>query len=222
MNSLFVAMMLMAAASQVAAQSLQECYNGVGVFQTETPSPGSWWWETCPLIAGPGEFDLYVVLLNPWNEVTDNAPTSISGFEIRIEWPETWYVTPHLPDGWINAAIEPDFACSGAGLPVINDQCVLMRLQCGTLTTDGRDVYVRPLADVSLQSISGEIAVRDASDQSVSRATPMYYDYDLPVIGTYPCSPVLDQAPASSWGDCWNMPLENSPHSWGDIKAMYR
>jgi hypothetical protein len=215
---ILIVTLLMLAAGLAGAQSLQECYNGVGVFSSETPAMEAWWEEACNNALPLGAFDLHVVLFNPWNEGEEVVPTGIGGFELRVEWPEAWFVTPHLPGA--NAGTAPDFVVSGVNLPVANNQSVLMRLQCGIFLHDPSDaIFVRAVSAGG--SVPGEIVIRDAADESPSLGTNLYFDFDAPMIRH--CSPVLGGSAPVDWtGDCWQVRVPSTGHTWGAVKALYR
>ena len=83
---------MISAAGSAAAQSLQDCYNGVGIFSAQPPVPLDETFELSNIHGAGGSFDFYVVLLNPWNENTEESMAAVGGFEFQIVWPASWFI----------------------------------------------------------------------------------------------------------------------------------
>lgn len=209
--------------SQAHAQSVPDCYNGVGIFLEPNPSPVTNYVEQIE----PFEtMTAYVVLANPYNENTGAPIRNLGGFEFRLEFPENLQVNATLREGTTNFLNAPDYLC-GTNLPAVDDQILLMTLEIAAFSTDPGGWFITPVLNPSSQSIPGEMAVADADDEfSLSRATPVSYSFDLPVMCMFePCGPLLKSAVPKSaadgvWGDCWVISAADS--SFGDQKAMFR
>ena len=205
-------------ATHACGQSLQDCYNNIGIFTAETPDMENLW-EYAHYYGPPGQITVYVVLIYPHNENTGELIQTVGGYEFRLEIHESIFVTPHLPPSAFNFLEYPEFYC-GAELPVVGNQCVLLSLDIGTFTTDPTQFYLTPISNAGAQSIPGDLAITDADDEhSLSRATPVSGNYLDPVFSMFD----IWWASAGQkylWEECWVVP--NQTTSWGSIKAMYR
>ncbi len=83
-TSILLAMCLLLASS-ASAQSVPDCFNGVGVFLEATPSPVFSYTD----YMGPTDsLTAYVVLVNPYNENTGEPIQNVGGFEFRLSFPD--------------------------------------------------------------------------------------------------------------------------------------
>ena len=218
MKILIVTALILAAATLAPAQSLQDCYNNLGIFNVADPDLDNVYDATNYF--GPlGQFTVHVVLINPYNENTDELIRTVGGFEFRVEIPQGLFVTPVLPPDVFNFMEYPDYYC-GSSRPVTDNQCLLLSFELGTFIQDPQSLYILPISDVGNQSIPGDLAITDADDEhSLSRATPISGSYEYPVFGVFQYW--WGSAPEKNgWDDCWVVP--NQATSWGDIKALYR
>jgi len=210
-----------AAMSSVArAQSLQDCYNNVGIFNSDQLDLEQLDYSDYTHNGHVGVITVYIVLINPYNENTGELVSTVGGYEFRVGVPGGLFVTPILPSGSNNFLEFPDLYCE-ASLPVVNNQCVLLTLEIGFFTQDPRLFYITPVSDASTQSIPGDIAITDAGDEhSLSRATPIFADFELPVYAMFDFPIKAGSEVGNVWSECWAVPAQ--PASWGDVKAMYR
>ena len=215
-------MFVLIAATAASAQSLQDCYNNIGIFtspvldlQNVTVSDVNY--------DGPDSVQVtaYVVLINPYNENTGEPIRTVGGFEFRIEFPDDAFVTPVPAMQTHCGCFQPvgDFYC-GAALPVTDNQCVLASLIIRVFDRMPRDIYLAPVSSAAAQSFPGNIAIADADDGfSISLAAPASGDFANPVFSMF--NSEAGAVPVrSDWTDCWAVPTQ--PTGWGDIKAMYR
>ena len=218
MKTVLVCLFVLVAA-QVSAQSLQDCYNNIGVFNDPILDLDAVYDDQFQYCGPAGSFTVYVVIINPYNEQTEQLIQNVGGYEFRIELASWLFATPVLPAGVTNLVNFPDLSCI-SDLPVAGNQCVLLSINIGAFTQDPSYIHLTPISDAGVQSIPGELAVADRDDElSLSRATPASLDFTEPVFGIFSCwwgSP----AEKNFWDDCWVVPTQ--PTSWGSIKAMYR
>ena len=213
------AILLLVLASPVAAQSLQDCYNNIGIFNEPDPDLD----DVCHASENcgfPGIYTVYVVLINPYNEHTGTPIQEVGAYDFRVNHSPALFVTPTLPAGVVNQATFPDLSCSGS-VPVIGNRSTLLTLEIGTFGNSFAAFYLEPISAAGGQRIAGEMAIADAGDEwSLSRATPLFRDFEIPVYWMWcdvlwtPCSVVND------WDSCWIVP--NVATSWGSLKAMFR
>ena len=213
-----VFLLLITSAVPCWCQSLQDCYNNIGIFNTSAVDLAA---------LGPGDyshndsevsqFTAYVLLLNPYNENTGQEIQTVGGVEFRLEVPGELFVTPVSNfncDNWGNPM---EFYC-GANIAVSGGQCVLLSLSVGYLTTEPQSFYITPISDPAGQSFPGDISIADRDDSfSASRATPVTRDFTQPVYTMFGGPP---EALPGDLADCWVVPTEST--SWGDIKAVFR
>jgi hypothetical protein len=171
------------------AQNFENCQNMIGLYTTSTPTP---------LLSEarydgtlPGQFTVYVVITNPFNDVTTQAPiVQIGGFEFHIVLPSGFLITnAQLPPNVFNFASAPTFFCSGS-VAVTNNSAVLATLTLATFTgTDGL-VYLAPVP--SAPSIPGSLAFTDFGDNfQLVEAYPSSGDLSEPVFGIHMDVPYL-------------------------------
>jgi hypothetical protein len=216
MVRLATVLLVLSMAVGAAAQTVTDCYNGVGIFTTATPDLSTWWEDA--RYQGPlGEFTAYAVLLNPYNEHSGQPITTLGGFEFRIDHPPVLFVVfePNTSQSWRDP---PDFLCGG-DIPVIERQALLITITVLVVDAEPARWFIRPVADPYDPAILGEIAVADADDpHTLSRAIPVTYDFDVPVFCMYDgcqLGPV-----DGDWGNC--RPVPTTDRTWGELKALYR
>ena len=190
------------------AQNTPECRNLLGIFTSESVDPGSLADGDVSYWGGPGQTMVYVVLLYPHNEHTDQPITTVGGFEIGFDWPAAHFVHISLGMG-IPEVPWPDVVWGGNG-PVVGGQAVLFSIQAGFFTTAPEEVFLRPVAT---PTFAGHMAIVDFADGSASPAHPISHDYAAPVFGFY--------TTPGPWDDCAGV-VPGEKTAWGDVKAIYR
>lgn len=194
-----------------------EITNRIGVFSTPDPPDLGCLFVPAPqscytrLIAPvPGEYDVYVLAINPHNDNTGEPIHMLGGFEFDLEVPAGWFVqSATLPscvldfDGSNNS-----FYCGGQVPVDRSDPVVTVLLATVTLASfeDPPPAGYLHMAPYFLApSLPGMMAIADAEDSfSLTPAVPSRVDFAVPVLAiNYTVVPAEDRA-------------------WGDVKALYR
>lgn len=195
------------AAMLIATTALAQ--NEVGIYVVDDPSDTTAEEDACYM--GPvGEFEIYCVLTDPFNENTNSSITQLGGFEFRVEWPADIFVTPVIDVSATNFQTPPDFLC-GANIPVVGGQCTLITITVGTFSDDPGAWYLGPISDPGVQTIPGAMAITDYDDNfSLAEA-----------FSTAGSSGDRDfSAPVFSMWDC-GVVVPNQDVSFGGVKALF-
>ena len=189
------------AAMLIATTALAQ--NEVGIYVVDNPSDTTAEEDACYM--GPvGEFEIYCVLTDPFNENTNSSITPLGGFEFRVEWPADIFVTPVIDVSATNFQTPPDFLC-GADIRVQRGMCTMITFTVAAMTMDPALWYITPISDPEVQTIPGGICVTDANDSfSISEAMPVSGSFTRPVFGMWFCV------------------VDNEDVSFGDVKSLFR
>ncbi|RKZ16335.1 hypothetical protein DRQ50_06250 [bacterium] len=197
----------LALAASATAQSVSECYNGIGIYLE--PAPGNP--AGCTSYTGPVDpVAAYVVLLNPYNENTGAPITTLGGYQFRLEFSPQVPVQIELPPTTVDYGATPDFLI-GSNIPIVNGQALLLTLEIRPFTEEPLVCFVTPLHQSSGPLPPTEIFVADADDDfSLSRGTPVSYSFEAPVFCMFAdCEPLPEGsgpgAETGVWGDCWTV-----------------
>lgn len=212
-----LACLILLAAATAPAQTLQDCYNGIGIFTVQEPDLAHLW-DTAHYDGPLGLVPTYVVLINPFNEHTEEPIATLGGYEFRVEFPAGLTVIPHFPPGVGNFMSFPDVSV-GNEIPITGRSCVLLTMDIAAFVLDPVEFYLTPVIGHP-PAIPGEMVIADADDGlSISLAAPVSQDFLVPVFtmfhfegGPYPGT--------AYWEDCRVVPTSST--SWSGIKAMYR
>ena len=126
--------------------------------------------------------ELYLIIVNPWNMNTNEAITTIGGFECTIDLPEevVMLMMSTYAAGSINFLPPPQYLV-GSNIPVTGPQALLASLVV-YIADDPTDntwgAMVRPV-ESRYQSIEGFAAITDLNDEySLSAAVSAGGEYD--------------------------------------------
>lgn len=203
MKRLFFAMSALAALSLLAPSAgVAQDINQIGIYTTTTPVPNSAEarWDG----SLPGQLTAYVVLTNPFNDVTTQSSiVQVGGYEFHVILPAGFLITESiLPGSVLNFQTAPVFYCSGL-VDVTSNRALLVTLTLATFTGTEGLVYLDEVPQGA--SIPGSIAITDGGDNfQLVEAYPASGDLALPVFGIN-----MDVVP-------------NEDASWSDLKALYR
>jgi len=201
MRSLTLTATLFLIAAVAGASTLTDTQNAIGIFHP-LPDDVETAQENRSYVGAPGTFQAYAVLINPTNDNTGGAITTVGGFEFRLELPgNVFLMGSTLPPMSTNFLSPPDFYV-GSSIPVSNNMCTLVTLDFGEFSGAASDVYLSPVSEHA--SLPGAMAIADADDGfSLSEAFPASGNYASPVFRLY-----------------WVEVLEDA--SWGEVKALFR
>ena len=208
MITLFLCLCL-AGAQVVSAQGTWICRNPIGIFVDDAPTPSTA--RNLTFYDGPsGQFEAYVVCLNPWNENPSSGDarpiTVIGGFEFQMHLPAgVFLLNQTYPPGTINFGTPPEFIC-GAAAPVTADATAL--LVTLTLYEVGGTVGTISIGPIGSPTFPGELAIVDMSDFTASIAHSLAGDYALPVFGIHTDQVLVDAPclPLSAVSDEGDLP----------------
>jgi hypothetical protein len=192
MISLFLCLSL-AGVQAVSAQETWVCRNDIGIFVDDAPTPSTA--RSLAFYDGPpGQFEAYIVCLNPWNENPtsgDARPISvIGGFEFQMQLPTgVFLLNQTYPPGTINFGTPPEFIC-GAMAPVTPDDTAL--LVTVTLYEAAGTAGTISIGPVGSPTFPDELAIVDMSDFAASIAHSLAGDYSLPVFGIFTDQVLVD------------------------------
>lgn len=210
---LVVAVLFLFAAGSASA----EITNRIGVFSTPAPPdlgclfvPAAQSSYTRLIALSPGEYDVYVLCINPHNTHTGEPIDMLGGFEFDLVIPEGWFVvSTALPTCVLDFDGNGSSFYCGGQVPVDrSDPVVTTELATVTLGTfidppPAGYIYMAPY--FVMPSLPDVMVIADAEDQfSLTPAVPSRVDFMEPVMAiNYTVVTAEDRA-------------------WGDVKALYR
>ncbi|MBE0566165.1 MAG: hypothetical protein IH621_09425 [Krumholzibacteria bacterium] len=188
----------LAALTLVAGGALAQ-NNEIGIYTTPDANP-----DNTVYNGAAGPVTAYVVLTNPWNDLTNTPIVAVGGFEFYIGIPAgVFLLSTTFPPATVNFATSPDFLC-GANVPVVENRCTLITLSLGAFSVTPGSVYLKPVQNTP-QSVPGQMAITDYFDDfRISNAYPISGDHEAPVFGL------------------WTSVVPTEDASWGELKSLFR
>ncbi|MBE0566166.1 MAG: hypothetical protein IH621_09430 [Krumholzibacteria bacterium] len=197
------AIMALSVGIATAQPYIYENQNEIGIYTTPNPTADGAQGQAS-YTGTPGTFMAYVVLTNPWNQLTGTPIASVGGFEFFLGLPaDVFLLSAALPPATVNFATAPDFLC-GANIPVVDNHCTLITLNLGWFSGAPGFGFLKPVQNTP-QSVPNEMAITDFFDDfRISVAYPVSGDHEVPVFGI------------------GNAVVPTEDASWGEVKSMFR
>lgn len=188
----------------------QTAFNQVGIYSTNTGTPGTENFNATPFVGFSG----YLVLTKPVNHAfaggtnTSVPVTSLAAYEFRLTIPTEGFLKTGdiLPPGALNVGSAPDYVIGLATpLAVTNQAAVLATFSFLALDALPKNIFLGP---TSAPGVPGQMSFIDMLDPPLSAGFQVMY----PSSGSA-AAPVFSVNGAA-------VAIENQ--SWGNVKSLFR